>query len=493
MGKIYGIRRKSLALLLAAGAAAGVLSGCSGGEAVRVRLDPKKPVSVQIWHYYNGPLKDALDTLVTEFNNSEGQKQGIVVEAFSHGNVDTLTQAVENAAEKKVGAANLPSVFSAYADTAYYIDQMGLAADVGAYMTEEEKAEYVPAYLEEGNFDGSSLKIFPIAKSTELLAVNKTDWDQFASATGASTDSLKTVEGVTEISRQYYEWSDALTPDIAGDGKAFFGRDALANYILVGAKQLGVDLFQVENNACTLNLDPKVMRKIWDNYYIPMVNGWYGAYGKFRSDDMKIGKLSAMVCSTSGMAFFPDKVMLSDTESYDIEPMVLDTPVFEGGEPYLVQQGAGMVVVKSDEKTEYASTVFLKWFTEAQRNMEFSAVSGYLPVKAEANDPARFREVLDAAGADSRLKVTLPASLDLIGRSILYTSKPFGNGSEARNVLRDSLENKCAGDVQKVEELVSGGVSREEAVAQLDLGSEENFSAWLTEISEKLSSMVSAS
>ena len=44
-----------------------------------------------------------------------------------------------------------------------------------------------------------------------------------------------------------------------------------------------------------------------------------------------------------------------------------------------------MVVVKSDEKREYASVEFLKWFTDAQRNLQFSTESGYLPVKKEAN------------------------------------------------------------------------------------------------------------
>lgn len=43
--------------------------------------------------------------------------------------------------------------------------------------------------------------------------LNKTDWDKFAADTGASLDSLSTVEGVTQTAAQYYEWSG---------GKAFF-------------------------------------------------------------------------------------------------------------------------------------------------------------------------------------------------------------------------------------------------------------------------------
>ena len=37
------------------------------------------------------------------------------------------------------------------------------------------------------------------------------------------------MEGVTAVAEQYYNWSG---------GKALFGRDAMANYMIVGAKQL---------------------------------------------------------------------------------------------------------------------------------------------------------------------------------------------------------------------------------------------------------------
>jgi len=33
------------------------------------------------------------------------------------------------------------------------------------------------------------------------------------------------------------------TPDVPDDGKAFFGRDAMANYMLVGSMQLGTEIF----------------------------------------------------------------------------------------------------------------------------------------------------------------------------------------------------------------------------------------------------------
>lgn len=67
---------------------------------------------------------------------------------------------------------------------------------------------------------------------------------------------------------------------------------------------------------------------------------------------------------------------MEDGASYAIECTMLSVPTFAGGEGAIVQQGAGMVVTKSDESTEYAATAFLKWVTEAQRNIGFSVSSG---------------------------------------------------------------------------------------------------------------------
>ena len=63
------------------------------------------------------------------------------------------------------------------------------------------------------------------------MILNSTDWKPFAQATGVQLSDLETMEGVAEVGRQYYEWTDSLT-GTPNDGKAFWGRDAMANYIL---------------------------------------------------------------------------------------------------------------------------------------------------------------------------------------------------------------------------------------------------------------------
>ena len=82
-----------------------MMQGCGAKQENYDRLlDPNKPITLEIWTYYNGTQKAAFDGLVTEFNETVGAEKGIVVEAYSQGNVNDLIQKVEESAEKKVGA-----------------------------------------------------------------------------------------------------------------------------------------------------------------------------------------------------------------------------------------------------------------------------------------------------------------------------------------------------------------------------------------------------
>lgn len=468
------MKKTWIGLAMAAAVFVSLTAGC--GKKNPYGLSPKDPVAITVWHYYNGVQKEEFDNLVQSFNETEGREEGIVVKAFNKGSIDELGEMIDDSIEKKIGSEPLPDVFSAYVDKVYEVDQKGLAADIGQYMTQEEIAEFVDAYMEEGKLDGGeAIKVFPIAKSTEILAVNKTDWDKFAQATGAEESSFSTWEGITEMAEAYYKWTDSLTEE-PDDGKAFFGRDAFANYMIVGSLQLGHEIFSVRDGVMTLDFDRETMKKLWDNYYVPYVNGYFGSYGKFRSDDVKTGQLAAFIGATSGVAYFPTTITLEDGTSYQIEGKVYSLPNFEGTSPCAVQQGAGMMVIKSEEKKEYAATVFLKWFTKSEHNMKFAIGSGYLPVKKEAGNSELLNPFLQEAGEDSLASENLQIGLDTANKYRLYTSKPFKGGDKARTVLNVTMAEKAREDRQKVSALMEEGISREEALS--GFLTEENFNSW---------------
>ena len=340
------ISRRSFLAAAAVSAAALAVTGCDA------KKSKKEVTDITVWNYYNGDQLESFNRLVSTFNETIGKAKGIRVTGSSQGTVNDLEANVMDAAQGKVGSAEMPTIFAAYADTAYKLDQMGMVVDLKDYLTEDEQAAFVPGYITEGDFDGSgSIKIFPVAKSTELMFFNDTDWQRFAKDTFVRYGALSTMEGVTAVAEQYYNWSG---------GKALFGRDAMANYMIVGAKQLGCEIFEVHNGKMTLHFDHDVVRKLWDNYYVPFVKGYFVANGRFRSDDVKTGALLGCVSSCASATFFPKQVMPGDNQIHDIEMKVLPAPRFAGGEKVAVQQGAGMVVTTGTEAEINAAVTFLK-------------------------------------------------------------------------------------------------------------------------------------
>ena len=576
--------RAFVSLLCAAALALGCAS-CGGAAQSTGKSGGTAGVThITVWTYYNGDQLESFNKLVDQFNETTGREKGIRVESASQGSMSDLETNVMDAAQGKVGAAAMPNIFSAYADTAYALDQMGMLVDLSQYLTEDERAQYVQDYLDEGDFDGDgSMKIFPVAKSTELMFLNETDWEKFARATGAAYDDLSTVEGLVATAGAYYDWTDAQTPepddgkalfgrdamanymlvgarqlgdtlfevqdgkmtlnfdkDVArklwdnyyvpfvkgwfaaigrfrsddikvgnvlayvgsnssatffptqvmvndtyydwtdaqtpepDDGKALFGRDAMANYMLVGARQLGDTLFEVQDGKMTLNFDKDVARKLWDNYYVPFVKGWFAAIGRFRSDDIKVGNVLAYVGSNSSATFFPTQVMVNDTESYDIDMTVLPSPKFAGGEDVAVQQGAGMVVTAGTEEEINASVEFLKWFTRPENNISFSVDSGYLPVTTAAND----MEAIKTSGLElsPKMESILSNAVQSVKNNTLYTPSAFAGGNKARKVLEYSLSDLASADRATVQERVAAG--QPAADAEAEFLTDEYFDAW---------------
>lgn len=431
----------------------------------------EEKTSITIWHYYSGSQKAAFDRMVEKFNETEGIEKGITVNVVAMDSIRNLSEQINASADKKVGAKALPDLFSAYVDMAETIDAKGLLVDMDQYFSKEELSGYVDAYIEEGRFDSAkSLKLFPIAKATEVMMVNKTKWDEFASACNIDVSKLSTWEGLAETAELYYDWSG---------GKAMFGRDVAANYMLLGSLELGNDIFQVKDGTLDFQMDKDVMRKIWDNYYVPYISGYYRKEGRYASDDLKIGDIIAYVGSTSSAAYFPDEVYYdAEDTGTQIECMVLPVPDFEGKESYVIQQGAGMAMIHSDEKKEKASAEFLKWFTGSEKNVSFAVESSYLPVTKESCHADYIRNIVEKENIKVSDKVldTLTISIEKMNQSTTYTLPSFENSYDARKVLETTLKDKAKNDRAAVLELTAQGMTEEDAVAQYD--TEDSYQAW---------------
>lgn len=444
-----------------------IFTSCNPFTKKKNLLDQDKPITISVWNYYNGSVKEKFDSLVTEFNETVGAKKGVVVEAQSYGDVNELAESVYNSANKSMGALPMPHIFASYPDNAFRIDQISELVNLEHYFSKEELSEIRPEFLEEGRFgEKQELKILPIAKSTEVLFLNKTDWDSFAAKSEASLEDLSTWEGLIEIAKKYYDQT----------GKAFFSIDANANYMLISSMQIGSELYHYIGDNAEFNLNKENARRIWKNYYVPYLQGYFMKTGRFSSDDEKTGTVIAYTGSTAGASYFPIEVAKED-EAIPIEGITLPYPYYEGGKPYAMQQGAGMCIAKSDEAHEYASSLFLKWFIDLPQNVQFAVSTAYLPVKSEAlKTEAILKEANNMGVTNQAVQNSITTAINMFQTYTLYGSKPFTGSYDMRSLLENHLLQHSKDGLEQLSKRVQKGEKKADVLKELS--SEASFEEW---------------
>lgn len=358
-----------------------ICTACAGGGEM-----PAQPVTITLWHVYGGQTDSPLNDMIDVFNRTVGKEEGIRVEVPLVSNNKTIHEFILGSAYSDPGRPELPDMFVAYPKTVLAMPDDGVLVDYRDYFSEEELSAFVPTFIEEGMVN-NRLTVFPVAKSTEVMYINKTLFDRFAAATGAKIEDLDTWEGLFNAAVRYAEWTDAQTPEAAGDAKSLLVHDFHFNYFQVGVKSLGGNFFDGETIAFGPEFD-----KVWAPYAEAAVSGGMWLKGGYATEPLRTADSIVSIASSASVLYFSDIVTYPDNTSENVEWLVRPCPVFAGGEKLVMQRGAGICTVKSTQEREQACMTFLRWLTDAERNVEFVTRMGYMPVKQES-----FEEYLPAA------------------------------------------------------------------------------------------------
>ncbi|MBR4993434.1 MAG: extracellular solute-binding protein [Lachnospiraceae bacterium] len=353
--------RKITAVLLSAIMILGLV-GCGEERA------SSSPITLTIWHVYGEQTASPLNDLIKEFNDTVGMNEGIKVQVSLVSNTNTIHDSVLRAANNEPGATDLPDMFISYPKTVLAMPDSSVLVDYRDYFSEDELKDFIPEFIDEGEIDGRLL-VFPIAKSTEILYVNKTLFDRFAADTGAKISDLETWEGLFDTAKEYCEWSE---------GKNFFVHDYHFNYFQVGVESLGEDFFDGEEIAFG-----KGFEKAWEPYADACLNGAVWLEEGYATEPLRTGDAIASVASSASVLYYSDTVTYPDNRTEDVEIISMPVPTFKGGKKMVMQRGAGICTVKSDPKREAAAATFIKWLCEPTNNDKFVTSLGYMPVTNE--------------------------------------------------------------------------------------------------------------
>lgn len=348
-------------------------AGCSG-----TMNKEETPTTITVWHVYGGQTDSPLNDLIDRFNQTVGKEQRINVQVTSVSNTNTIHELVLAAANGEPGASELPDLFVSYPKTVMALPDDSILVDYRDYFSEEELSAFLPAFVEEGMVD-NRLLILPVAKSTEIMFINKTIFDRFSQATGVTLEDLDTWEGLFRAAEIYAAWTDGQTPDVPGDAKSMFVHDYYFNYFQVGAESLGEDFFRGDELA----FGP-AFQTAWEPLAQAALQGGVWLEGGYATASLRTGDSIVSVASSASILYYSDVVTYPDNTSEDITIISRPCPVFENGEKLVMQRGAGFCTVRSTPERERAAVTFLKWLTEPEHNVEFVTRTGYMPVTQTA-------------------------------------------------------------------------------------------------------------
>lgn len=337
----------------------------------------KEPIQLTLWHVYGEQVASPINELIDEFNSTVGQKEGIQITVTSVSNSNKIHNGILAAANNEPGAPDLPDIFNCYPKTVSAMQDSDMLVDYRDYFNDEELKSYIKEFLDEGTFD-ERLLIFPVAKSTELLFINKTLFDRFAKETGAKLDDLATWEGLYKAASLYAEWSG---------GKAFLANDYPFHYFQVGVQALGEDFFRDEQFSFCQSY-----QTAWDVLAPAAIKGgvWLGE--GYATEALRTGDAIATLASSASVLYYENIVTYEDNTSEEIEIISLPYPNFENGKKMVMQRGSGFCTVKSTPEREKAACTFIKWLTAPEQNTKFVTSLGYVPVCYEAYDKYLIKE-----------------------------------------------------------------------------------------------------
>lgn len=333
-------------------------------------LDPKKPTTLTMWHVYGEQVNSPMNDFIEQFNATVGKEKGIVINVTLMSNASQIGKKLKDAQTDKAGSKEIPDLFFCHSG-----DARGLGADNllnwNDYFSPSELDKFVPDFLSDGIID-ENLVVFPVSKSTYMLFIAGGVFERFSAEKNVSPTDLETWQGFFSVAEKYYEWSG---------GKPFCAIDYLIRIaelcaISDGEKISYKDGWYDENNPAFI--------KAYDMFAASIAKGHIVVSDLYSNTQVMTGQTCAGIGSSASVLYYNDEITYPDNTSEDMNLKVLPMPQQAGAPKSATQSGVGLCAYKTTDRKAEAATVFARWFTEEQRNVDFVLSTGYMPVRTGA-------------------------------------------------------------------------------------------------------------
>lgn len=412
--------KKRVVPLLVLAALIFILSGC--GE--KSLLDKREPVSLSFWHVYGEQAGSPMDLLVQEFNRTVGAERGVQVQVTGMSSASKIGGYLLEAQSGGKDVQEMPDLFTCHIVDALELGEDNLV-DWNRQFTSDELSGFAAGFLDDGTAEDGRLLVFPISKSTQLLMCNGSGFARFSAATGASYDDLATWEGFYETAGKFYDWS----------GNAFCALDYPIRAVELCAMEHGSGDFYTENGW--YDTDNAVFKESWMQFARSLAQGHVVVSDLYSNTQVMTGDVLCGLGSSAAILYYNDTVTYRDGTQEPMDLRVLLLPKTAGADALMTQAGVGLCAYKTTDQKAEAAALFVRWLTEAERNLDFVAQTGYMPVRNGAFDAIADYESFPEPVESYR---QLYAALKTMRESYIPVSEPRFDGYYGRvNRLYDGL------------------------------------------------------
>jgi len=351
-----------------------IISGCSKKK-TNVNNDK---ITIVFWHALGGPLGDALNVMIKEFNDSHSK---IYIKAISMGNYTALSQKIM----ASIQAGTQPDIAQVFESwTAKMVDANILKSiddlmDADSTFSKKDLDDFYPIFIKSNMINGKMYS-FPFNKSVRVLYYNK---DMFFKNNLDPNLPPKT-------------WNNFIE-DCKVITKRKAGQDAPTIY----GTTFNVDSWQFEN--LLLQAGGQIMNS---DYTKPLFNSKYGVEAlNYLSDLLNKYQVAYLSTGYNGQNdFLAEKVAMMEGSSVSMVFMKRNGINFNLGISAIpvnktkknIISGTNIAIFnKKDTKNERAAWTFIKWFTDSKQTAEWSTLTYYMPVRKSAFKEESLKKILE--------------------------------------------------------------------------------------------------
>lgn len=325
-----------------------------------------------MWHVYGEQVGSPMNEYIEQFNSTVGKEKGVVINVALMSNASQIGKKLKDAQTGKAGSKDLPDLFFCHSSDARNLGADNLL-DWNDYFSQTELNDFIPSFLSDGMID-NNLSVLPVSKSTYLLFVAGGVFDRFAAEKGVSLSDLETWKGFFDVAEKYYAWSG---------GKPFCAIDFLIRLAELCAISDGENISYKDGWYAD---DNPALTAAYETFASSIAKGHIVVSDMYSNTQVMTGQTCAGIGSSASVLYYNDEITYPDNTSEKMNLKVLPMPQQTNKQKVATQAGVGLCAYKTTDVKAEAATVFARWFTEEQRNLNFVLTTGYMPVKTGAFD-----------------------------------------------------------------------------------------------------------